>query len=227
MTSGRLVTGEVPGLKSVASATGTPTSISSRAGSRSARPRNQGTVGSRTATTGRPAAAASARAAMPAAGRRPEMVRRERAELRGQLRPARRRQLIGVEADGKAEGACGEEDPPRLVGREDALLAEDVARARDALRGDGRQLLPDDRGHVRLGRRGRVHGVGRTGLRRDGMGPEERRHHVDRPLLAKPAGDRQQAELRRGVEAVARLCLDRRGAGPEHLCQPPPTVRHQ
>ena len=52
MTSGRLALGDVPGLKSVASATGTPRSMSSRAGANSSCMRNHVVAGRSVATTG-------------------------------------------------------------------------------------------------------------------------------------------------------------------------------
>src|SRR6476660_5457424 len=63
---GRLAVGEVPGLKSVPSATGTPRSMNVRAGAPWSFMRNQVVAGRTVATTGRPSPAAAAKASMPA-----------------------------------------------------------------------------------------------------------------------------------------------------------------
>ena len=65
MTRGRLGVGEVPGLKSVPSATGTPASMNRRAGAASPVMRNQVVAGSSVATTGLGPLAATASAATP------------------------------------------------------------------------------------------------------------------------------------------------------------------
>ena len=65
ITSGRLTVGLVPGLQSVARATGMPASMSRRAGAKWCFPRNQLVAGSNVATTGWPASAVRASAASP------------------------------------------------------------------------------------------------------------------------------------------------------------------
>ena len=66
IASGRLAVGEVPGLKSVPSATGTPRSMNVRAGAPWSFIRNQVVAGRRVATTARSSAAAWASASIPA-----------------------------------------------------------------------------------------------------------------------------------------------------------------
>src|SRR6476620_5680782 len=65
IASGRLGVGEVPGLKSVPIATGTPASMNARAGAWWSFMRNQVVTGSSVATTGSPSSAAAAIAAIP------------------------------------------------------------------------------------------------------------------------------------------------------------------
>ena len=219
MTSGRLGVGDVPGLKSVASATGTPRSMNVRAGAMSSCMRNQVVAGRRTATTGRPACAAAASASMPGLRRRGEVVRRERADLRGELRAAARCQLVGVQPRPEPEPRGGLEDPSRLLRAEDAALAEDVGEARPALRDDARQLLLDEVPDVGL----RAVRPG-TELRGDRVRAEPRREDLDRALLAELVGDLEQAQLGRQVEPVAGLRLDRRRAVGQHLAEPAPAV---
>ena len=64
----------------------------------------------------------------------------------------------------------------------------------------------------------------RPELGRDGVGAEERRHDLDRPLAAELVGDLEEAQLGRQVEAVAGLGLDRRRPVAEHLVEPAPAV---
>ena len=66
IASGRLAVGDVPGLKSVPIATGTPRSMKARAGAWWSFIRNQVVTGRSVATTGRPSAAAAAIASIPA-----------------------------------------------------------------------------------------------------------------------------------------------------------------
>ena len=66
IASGRLAVGDVPGLKSVPMATGTPASTNRRAGAWWSLRRYQVVTGSRVATTGSSVSAAAASAAMPA-----------------------------------------------------------------------------------------------------------------------------------------------------------------
>ena len=151
MASGRLGVGDVPGLKSVPMATGTPASTNARAGAWWSFMRNQVVTGSSVATTGVPASAAAAIAAIPAVGRRGQMVGRSRPQLGRELRATRRCQLIGMEPRHQPE-RCGRlEDAPRLVRREDTGLAEDVGEPRAAVGRDTRQLLLDQRADIGLG----------------------------------------------------------------------------
>ena len=116
MASARFGAGEVPGLKSVPIATGTPASTKARAGAWWSFIRNQVVIGSRVATTGVARLGRGGhRARCPAFGRRGKVVGRCGLQLRGELRAAGRRQLVGVQARLHAERARGLEDPPRLV----------------------------------------------------------------------------------------------------------------
>ena len=140
ITSGRFGVGDVPGLKSVPSATGTPASMNRRAGrvlvlhEEPGRGRQQGRDDGRSLT-----AAARHRGHALVAGR-VEVVRGQRAELGRQLRATGRGELVGVEPTAMPIAGGRLEDPPTLVGCEHALLAEHVARRRPALGGDARQL---------------------------------------------------------------------------------------
>ena len=91
--------GEVPGLKSVPIATGTPRSMNVRAGAWWSFIRNHVVTGSRVATTGASVGGGRGQGVDPGLGRRREVVGRGRAELGGQLRAAGRGELVGVEAD--------------------------------------------------------------------------------------------------------------------------------
>src|SRR4029077_9180355 len=76
-------------------------------------------------------------------GWRREVVGRERADLRGELRAAAREDLVGVQARGEAERRGRLEDPARLLGAERAHLAEDIGEPSAALGRDARELLLD------------------------------------------------------------------------------------
>ena len=153
ITSGRLAVGDVPGLKSVPSATGTPRSMNVRAGASWSFIRNQ-VVAGRSGRDDRPvrAAAAAASASMPASRRRREVVGRGRPELGRELRAARRRQLVGVQPRAPCRSAAAASRIRRdWSAVKTPVLAEDVAEPRPAVRGDPRQLVLDDRADVRLG----------------------------------------------------------------------------
>ncbi len=154
--------------------------------------------------------------------RRGEVVGRGGAELGGQLRAAGRCQLVGVQPRLQPERRGGLEDAPRLVGGEDAGLAEDVGEARPAVGGDPGELLVDERADERLGAV-----RSRAELRRDGVGAEPGRHDVHRALAAEAVGDVEQPELRLEVQAVARLRLDGGDPVAEHLVEPAPAVGEQ
>ena len=178
MTKGRLAVGDVPGLKSVASATGMPRSMKRRGGSdlvvhQEERRRRQQDGDDRAARAGRGGERIDARRR-----RRGEMVGGQGADLRRQLRAAARRQLVGMEARLEPEAGGRLEDPACLVRAEDAALAEDVGEARPALRRDARQLLLEQVADVRL----RAVRAGAE-LGRHRVGAEPRREDVDGPSL--------------------------------------------
>ena len=72
-------------------------------------------AGSSVATVGRGPSAAAGERGDPLVGRRVEVVRGERAQLRGELGAAGRGQLVGVEADRQPVARRGLEDAPALV----------------------------------------------------------------------------------------------------------------
>ena len=116
----------------------------------------------------------------------------------------------------------GLQDPARLVVREDAGLAEDVAETRPSVGGDTGQLVLDDGAHVGLRATRSAPEFGR-----DRMRAEEGRHHVDRTLDPQAMGRLQQADLGLQVQPVARLRLDRRHPVAQHLIEPAPAVSQQ
>ena len=118
-------------------------------------------------------------------GWRGQVVRRRGAELGGQLRAAGRGELVGMQPREQPEPGGGLEDAPRLVGAEDAGLAEDVGEARPAVGRDARQLLVEER----LARRPPSPPGRDAELGRDGVRAEPRRDDVDRALLRR--GDRR------------------------------------
>jgi hypothetical protein len=171
--------------------------------------RNQVVAGRTTATTGWPAAAAAR------VGRNGEVVGREGAELGRELRATAGCQLVSVESRGEPEPRRLLEHAPGLRRAEHAALAEHVREPGPALRHDAGQLFLEQVAHVRLGTAGAS-----PELRRDGVGAEPRRQDVDGALLAELVGDLEQAQLRREVEAVAGLGLDRRRPMRQHLAEP-------
>jgi hypothetical protein len=110
-----------------------------------------------------------------AATSRRQFTRQRPSQLPGQLRSAGRSQLVGMETHRQTRFGGGRQNAPALRSVEHALLAEDVARAGDALPRNGRQLLPDDARHVRV----RSVGSGAE-LRRNRVRTQERRHELDR-----------------------------------------------
>ena len=127
------------------------------------------------------------------------------------MQPSRQAQLPGAL-----------EQPARLVGVEDSLLTEHVARGRNALFGDGRQLLVHDALQIGCGS-----AVAPAELGRDGVRTQERRHDLHGAFIAQLVGQPQQAQLVLRVESVARLDLDGRHAVAEHLGQPASAGRQQ
>ena len=112
------------------------------------------------------------------------------------------------------------EDPPRLVGAEDAGLAEDVREAaRPWAATPGSCSSMSDRTNASVP----------SGRDRNSGGTAWAPSHVGTtsigPSRAQPVRDLEQPELGLEVEAVARLGLDRRDAVAEHLVEPAPAVR--
>ena len=172
-------------------------------------------IGSSVATTGRPAAAASARASTPAS----EIAPRWSADSARSRPPARRRRRRAAH-----RRAAGPRRPSSLArsstrrdcaGVEDTLLAEHVARRRDALLGDARQLLVDDALHVRVAAPSRPRNSAATACAPRNVGTIS-----SGPSSPRSPASLQQAQLRLRVQPVARLDLDGRHAVAEHLGQP-------
>ena len=181
--------GEVPGLKSVPMATGTPR-VDQCAGGRvmlvgqvEARQRQQ-RRDSGAAACGRPRQRLDSIASSPRRGDRPRV---RRAPPPAPHHP--RMDLVGVESDGQAKFLRRLQQPSRLARIEHAALAEHVARPCDALR---RRPPAAARSMTALEvRLGGVRAV--TELRRHGVSAQERGHDLDRSFCAKrgqqgPAG---------------------------------------
>ena len=155
----------------------------------------------------------------PGRRRRREVVGRQRSELDRELRTTGWRELVGVEPGSHPERLGREQDPPALVGREHAPLAEDVGEAGPALGRDPGQLVVEEVPRVGLGRVAPVAELGR-----DGVGAEPGREDVDRALLAELVGDLEEPQLGPQVEPIAGLRLDGRDPVAEHLIEPAPAV---
>ena len=140
-----------------------------------------------------------------------EVIGRARAQLAGQLRPAGRGQLVGVDPQLHAVGSRGEQDAPALLDREDALLAEHVGEGGEAALGDRGDHLLDEDLHVA----GPVPAV----LPRHLVRPEERRHHGDGVARGGEADGLEAPDLGPGLEPVAALHLGRGGAAEQHLVE--------
>ena len=125
--------------------------------------------------------------------------------------PAGARELVGVDADSHAGRPRGGQDRPRLVDREDALLAEDVAEARRS--GRLRQDLLDDRAHPLA--------TALEKLGRDLVRGEKRRHDARQVALLAGAGQQPRApQLVADRQSVSGLGLDGRRAVRAHAKEP-------
>ena len=223
IASGRLGVGDVPGLKSVPSATGTPRSMNVRAGARLVLHQEPGRAGRSVATTGSARGRGRRRARR---SPRPTGVARwsadSGAQLRGQLRAA----ATGRARRRAARTPARRPRPPRgsaaiWSAREHALLAEHVARSAP---GPGRRrpgscssmTLPD----VRL-RPVRAAPGTRAGPRARRGTSGRRRPGPPRPSSWATSSSRSSVCE---VEAVAGLRLDRGHAVAEHLVEPAPAV---
>ena len=211
--------GDVPGLKSVPIATGTPASMNARAGAWWSFMRNQVVTGRRVATD-RPASAAA---------RHARRSRRRTASRGGPRVDAPISAASSAPPLGASSSACSRGTQPERGGRlrtrrdwsalNTPSSQNTSAATRPALGGHTGQLLVEEVADVRLGAIGPA-----AELRRHRVGPEPGRDDVDRTLLPEPVGDLEQAQLGREVEPVAGLRLDRRDAVAEHLVQPAPAV---
>ena len=139
ITNGIEVVKPPPGLRSVASATATPCSISIRAGAKRPSFRKNAADGSSVATTFFSREHPRVRFVD-----EDQVIGRPRADFGGDARPAAQRELVGVDARLQPVALAGLEDVARFVGREHALLAEHVAPLGEPLVGDRRDHLVDD-----------------------------------------------------------------------------------
>ena len=224
MTSGRLGVGDVPGLKSVPSATGTPRSMSVRAGARGRLHEEPGR-GRQEGRHDRPV-----RLRPPRRGRR---SRPPTAPPRWSADSAPISAASSAPPDGASSSAWSRGRMPYASAasriRRD-WSAREHARARRRRRrtapGPGRRR-PAAAPRAGGGRTPPSRSAPVAELRRDGVGAEPGRHDVDRALAAELVGDLEEAQLGRQVEAVAGLRLDRRHPVAEHLVEPAPAVGEQ
>ena len=194
-----LSVGLVPGLKSVASATIAPASISSRAG----RVVRQAEV---------KAAARQHRADDIGKCERVDVTAVDLLEMVGagclqldrEARGAGVSELLGVNSRNQSARAAGRKNSARLLHRERAPVAKNVAELGQARGGHCRNPAARKQIHVSV----------RATLKflRDNVGSEKRSGDVERLLLMQLAQDRQDFELALPVEAVAALGLKRRRA---------------
>ena len=164
-----------PGLRSVASATGTPPSMSSRAGAK--RPELQVERGD-----GQQRGDDAGLLHRVDAARRDveQVVGRSRAHLGGHQRAAALREFVGMDARLQAVAHAGLEDLLRFLGREDAGLAEDVAPLGEPVARRGRDHLPHELVDVEAPVRAVLDG--------DLVGAHEGRDQFDRVLGARAGG---------------------------------------
>ena len=221
ITSGRLAVGDVPGLKSVPSATGIPRSMNVRAGAPRRLHQEPGRRGQERSR--RPAgrsAAAAASASIPAGD----------GAARWSADSAPSSAASSAPPDGASSSAWsrGASRAPRAASRirrawsarEDAPLAEDVAEAGPPLGRDARQLLVED-GGARTPRPG-------PRRSRNSGGTAWAPRHVGTTSTGPSwpswwATSRSRSSVRE-VEPVAGLRLDRRRPVREHLVEPAPAV---
>ena len=137
-----------------------------------------------------------------------EVVGRQRAVARRQPGAAEIGKLLGVKLHRKPMRLRRVEYPGHLLRRKGDPLAESIDGISEPAPGDGRKLLAADGVDV---------AVGVTGIfRRHRMGAEEGGFHCHRPLRAKPPRRRQHAGFGFRIEAIARLDLDGRDAFGDH-----------
>ncbi len=132
------------------------------------------------------------------------MVGTHRAELGGELGPARPFELVGVQLEPQAGGPGGGQDRARFGNAEDPGLAEHVAKPREAVAGHRGDHLRTHQAHVLPAA---VAVLGRHFVRAE-KGGDERRSR----LGAEPADHAELLALRLDVEPVAGLDLDGRRA---------------
>src|SRR5262245_28069317 len=122
--------------------------------------------------------------------------------LGGELCAVQVRELVSMELYWQTRSLRGSEHARSLLGREGDALAEGIDRV-------GQTLLRDFGNHCADLRDVAVF-VG--GLRRQRVGAEKRRYHIDPALTRKPARGAQHARLGLEIEAVAGFDLDGGGA---------------
>src|SRR5512146_1107580 len=132
-----------------------------------------------------------------------QMVRRERAELRGQLGAAGTLQLIRMQLEREAGAPRARQDHTGFIHAEHGRLTEHIAAARQVLPGHRGEHLFDGPAHV-LGPPLPVFG-------RDLVRAQERRYEVE-TFRGEVADDAELLQLAFQLEAIAGLHLDRRAA---------------
>ncbi len=148
-----------------------------------------------------------------------EMIGRERAEPRRERGAMQVRQLIGMQANRKAEGLGLCKYLRSLFHREGDALAERIDRVRKAGGGDRRQHLIADRIDIA--------GLVSCHLGGNGVGAKECGSNRDRALAGKTAGGLQLAALGIEFEAVAGLDLDGGDALRDQGIEPRQRCRHK
>ena len=148
---------------------------------------------------------------MASGGVKIEVIGGARANVGRDGRSAAGGELVGVQTRLQARALARHQDRPRLVRREHARFAEDVAPLREAARRYcGNHLLDDQLDVV---------AAPRAVLRRDLVGAQKRRHQIDRVVAIERAHGAQHFQLALGVEPVSALRLRRRRAAREHFVE--------
>ena len=156
---------------------------------------------------------------MPVGRHEDEVVGGPCSDRGGHLRPTARAELVGVDARFQAGALSRDQNPLRLVGGEDAGLAEDVApfgQPRGGHRGDH---LVDDEIDVACA----------AGSVFDGylVRAHEGRGDVDGMRLVESSNDAQHFQLSLDVQPVTALDFARRRAAGEHAIEPGTCLRGQ
>ena len=139
------------------------------------------------------------------------MIGRSRADGRGDARPAARTEFVGVDARLQAVRLRRLENPLRLVRREHARLAEDVAPFREPLARDGGNHLA----HQQVD----VVAAAPAVLGRDLVSAHERGRQLDGVISGQRANHPQHFQLAFGRQPVPALGFARGDATAQHLVE--------